>query len=92
MLCFALFLQILYKCILYKLKDPKVRPSARNSLGKSFQSFAPVNLQVDWPVTLLKLCKLRKKKTIKRGAAALGLALTRLTNKNYFFNLISSQV
>ena len=56
----------------FPLKDPKVRPSARNSLGKSFQSFAPVNLKVVWPVTLLKLRKLRKEETIKKGA--LGLA------------------
>ena len=91
MLCFA-NCSCKYFISVSPLKDPKVRPSARNSLGKSFQSFAPVNLKVDWPVTLLKLCKLRKKETIKKGAAALGLALTRLTNKNYFFNLISSQV
>ena len=64
----------------FPLKDPEIRPSARNSLGKSFQSFAPVKLKVEWPVTLLKLCKLRKEETIKKGPAALGLALTRLTN------------
>ena len=64
----------------FPLSDPKVRPSASNSLGKSFQSFAPVKLKVDWRVTLLKLCKLRKEETIKKGPAALGLALTRLTN------------
>ena len=32
------------------LKDPHVRLSTRNSLGNSFQSFAPVNLKVDWPI------------------------------------------
>ena len=28
-------------------KDPNVRSSTHNSLGNSFQSFAPVN---DWPI------------------------------------------
>ena len=58
MLCFVLFLQII-KCLSFKkdkidlklilLKD-NVRPSTRNSLGNSHQSFAPVNLKVDWPI------------------------------------------
>ena len=58
MLCFVLFLQII-KCLSFKkdkidlklilLKD-NVRPSTRNSLGNSNQSFAPVNLKVDWPI------------------------------------------
>ena len=30
----------------FLLKDPIVRPSTRNSLGNSLQSFAPVNLKV----------------------------------------------
>ena len=48
MLCLVLFLRILINVFL--LKDPNVRPSTRNSLGNSFQSFAPVNLKVDWPI------------------------------------------
>ena len=75
MLCFACSCKYLS---VFPLRDPKIRPSARNSLGKLFQSFAPVNLKVDWPVTPLKLCKLRKEETIKKGEP--GLALTRLTN------------
>ena len=39
----------------FLLKDPNVRPSTRNSLGNSFQSFAPVNLKVDWPIVDLTL-------------------------------------
>ena len=46
MLCFA-NCSCKYFISVSPLKDPKVRPSARNSLGKSFQSFAPVNLKVD---------------------------------------------
>ena len=54
-----------------------------------YLSFAPVNLKVVWPVTLLKLCKLRKEETIKKGA--LGLAGLDYTYKLELF-LISSQV
>ena len=48
MLCLVLFLQILINVFL--LKGPNVRPSTRNSLGNSFQSFAPVNFKLEWPI------------------------------------------
>ena len=39
----------------FLLLDPNVSPSIRNSLGNSSQSFAPVNLKVDWQIVDLTL-------------------------------------
>ena len=39
----------------FLLKDPNVRLSTHNSFRNSFQSFAPVNLKVDWPIVDLTL-------------------------------------
>ena len=55
MYIYVVFYLVLANTEMSLLIDPNVRPSIRNSLGNSSQSFAPVNLKVDWQIVDLTL-------------------------------------